>query len=221
MFGSYSEGLVGVTDGTAYQTGTPFSPGGGRQWEGGVKLDLAGSISMTTALFQLTRTGMLVPDPANPSFRIQTGEQQARGLEMDLAWQSPNGASVIATYTFTNGEVTRDTAIPVGNRLVNLPRHAARLWGKYAITDGAGSRVAVAAGPTAQDEQQANTGNSLSVPGYWVADAGLFGERGRIGVQLNAIDVFDKEHPLRAALGNTGIIPGDGRRGVLTIKTAF
>lgn len=221
VFGAYSEGLVGVADGTANQTGTPFSPEGGRQWEGGLKLDLAGSLSMTTALFQLTRTGVLVPDPANPSFRVQSGEQRATGLEADLAWQSAGGASVIASYAFTNGEVTKDTAIPVGNRLVNLPRHAVRLWGKYALTAGANSRIALAAGITAQDEQQANTGNTLAVPGYWVADAGLFWERGRIGVQLNAVNLFDKEYPLRAAFGNTGIIPGETRRVVLTLKTAF
>jgi len=221
VFGSYSEGLVGIADGTANQTGRPFRSQEGRQWEGGVKLDLADAVQVTVAGFELTRTGGVVPDPANATFSIQTGEQRSRGFEMDGNWQSSGGLSLLATYTFTAAEVTRDTSITIGNVLANVPRHAGRVWGKYVVPSRAISGLAVALGATFQGEQQGNIANTLTIPSSWVTDAGLFWERGRIGVQLNAVNLFDRRYALRGAFGNTGIIPGDTRRIVLTFKTSI
>jgi iron complex outermembrane receptor protein len=120
VFASYSEGLVGIADGTANQTGRPFRSQEGRQWEGGLKLDLANALQVTVAGFELTRTGGVVPDPANATFSIQTGEQRSRGFEVDGNWQSAAGLSRLATYTFTAAEVTHDTSITVGNVPANV-----------------------------------------------------------------------------------------------------
>lgn len=74
---------------------------------------------------------------------------------------------------------------------------------------------------TLQGKPQGNITNTLTIPSNWVTDAGLFWERGRLGVQLNAVNLFDKRYALRGAFGNTGIIPGDTRRLVLTFKTSI
>ncbi|HUE85850.1 MAG TPA: TonB-dependent receptor [Vicinamibacterales bacterium] len=89
----------------------------------GAKADLADRLSLTAAVFHLTRDGGLVTDPSNVSFQIQTGEQVARSIEFDAVLQTPGGLSLVATYTLTDSEVTRDTAIPIGNVLMNVPRH--------------------------------------------------------------------------------------------------
>lgn len=221
VFGSYSEGLVGIADGTANQTGLPFKAQAGRQWEAGLKLDLANALQLTVAGFELTRTGGVVPDPETPTFSIQTGEQRSRGLEVDGAWQATAGLSLLATYALTSAEVTKDTSIPVGNALANVPRHASRAWGKYVLPPRTLGTIAAAVGTTFQGEQLGDLANTLTIPRSWVADAALFWERARLGVQLNVVNVFNKRYPLRGAFGSTGIIPGDTRRIVLTLKTAI
>lgn len=220
LFGSYGEGLVGVADGTANQSRRPFRAQQSRQWEGGVKMDVAG-VSLTSSVFDLTQTGALVADPVNVGLQLQTGEQRARGLELDAAWQTTSGLGLLAAYAFTDGEVTKDTSIRIGNRLMNVPRHAGRLWAKYALAPAAFGSIALAAGFTAQSEQQANLANSLTIPSSWMTDAAIFWERGRVGLQLNVVNLFDQRKPMRGALGNTGIIPWDTRRIVLTAKTVL
>ncbi|MBL8137608.1 MAG: TonB-dependent receptor [Acidobacteria bacterium] len=221
VFGSYGEGLVGVADGTANQSGRPFRAQQGRQWEGGVKVELAGAVSLTSSVFHLTQTGGLVADPVNVGLQLQTGEQRARGLELDATWQATSGLGLLAGYAFIDGAVTRDTAIRVGNQLMNVPRHTGRLWAKYALPPRAFGTVAVAGGVTGQGEQQANLANSLTIPSSWITDAALFWERGRLGVQLNVVNLFDQRRPMRGAFGSTGIIPWDTRRVVLTAKTVL
>jgi iron complex outermembrane receptor protein len=102
---------------------------------------------------------------------------------------------------------------------MNVPRHAGRVWAKYAFEPLPFGVLGVAAGITAQGEQQADLANTLTIPGSWVTDAGLFWERGRLGAQLNVVNLFDRRYPLRGAFGSTGIIPGDARRVVFTLKT--
>jgi iron complex outermembrane receptor protein len=173
LFGCYSEGLVGVADGTANQTGRPFGPQQGDQWEGGVKFDLADTLSLTVAGYQLTRTGGLVTDPNDAAFQIQTGEQRSRGFELDAAWQASRGLSFIANYGYTDAEVTQDTTIRVGSVLMNVPRHAGRVWAKYALPSHGLGSFAVAGGVTAQGDQQGNVQNTLTIPANWVTDLGL------------------------------------------------
>jgi iron complex outermembrane receptor protein len=223
LFGSYGKGLVGVADGGSNRTGTPFRAGKGRQVEGGVKLDLANGLSATLAAYDLVRDGVLVTDtnPASPEFgfSIQAGQQRSRGIEFDAAWQLANRFSLIATYSYTDAQVTRDTTLPVGNRLANVPEHQGRVWGKYSLPEGRAGRFALALGGTYQGPQQANIQNTLRLPGSFVADGGLYWELGRVGAQLNIVNLFDREYITRGALGNVGVIPGDTRRVVLTLKT--
>ena len=90
------------------------------------------------------------------------------------------GLSFIANYGYTDAEVTHDTTIRVGGALLNVPRHAGRVWAKYALPSHGLGSFAVAGGVTAQGEQQGNVQNTLTIPANWVADLGLFWERSRL-----------------------------------------
>jgi iron complex outermembrane receptor protein len=104
---------------------------------------------------------------------------------------------------------------------MNTPRHSGRLWGKYAFAPTRFGAWAIAGGLTATGEQQSDLANSLTIPSSWVTDVAAFWEAGRIGVQLNVVNLFDEEYVARGAFGGTGVIPGDTRRVVLTAKTRF
>lgn len=95
----------------------------------GVKTDfLDGRLSTTLAAYQITKTNVTTPDPNNSLFSVQTGEQRSRGIELDIAGEILPGWKAIASYAYTNAEVTKDNATPVGNRLANVPENQASLW---------------------------------------------------------------------------------------------
>lgn len=84
----------------------------------------------------MTRTNVLTPDPTNPLRSIQTGEQRSRGVELDLAGEILPGWKVVAAYSYTNAEVTRDNTFPIGNRLPNVPENQVSFWTTYEIQKG-------------------------------------------------------------------------------------
>lgn len=114
----------------------PLEPGRGRQFEVGVKADLSNRLSTTLALYELTRTNVLVDDPNNPGFSIQTGEQQSKGIELSLAGEILPGWNIFAGYAYTDARITKDTTLAVGNRLNNTPNHSFNLWASYQIQTG-------------------------------------------------------------------------------------
>ncbi|MGI2908064.1 TonB-dependent receptor [Tolypothrix sp. VBCCA 56010] len=81
--------------------GRAFLPSRGTQYEVGVKADfLDGKLSTTLAAYQLTKTNITTPDPNDRRFSIQTGEQQSRGIELDIGGEILPGLKVIGSYSY-------------------------------------------------------------------------------------------------------------------------
>jgi iron complex outermembrane recepter protein len=172
-----------------------FSAEKGEQFEVGVKQDLIKQrLSATLAAYHLTRDGILTSDPTNPENQIQTGEQRSRGIEFDLAGQIAPGWKVIASYAYTDAEVTSDNTLPVGDRLSNVPEHSGSLWSTYQFQDGRLKGFGFGAGLYYVGEREANLPNTYPLPAYWRADAMLFYERANWRLQVNFRNVFDVDY---------------------------
>jgi iron complex outermembrane receptor protein len=137
---SYSESFFQEQTGSDIE-GNPFEPTRGTQYEAGIKYQPPGTSSLfTAAVFEITKSNELVPDPRNPNFSIQEGEAKARGLELEAqaAWR---GFLVDAGYTYL------DTEAADGERLAGVPENQASAWVQYDASDwlaglraGAGAR---------------------------------------------------------------------------------
>ncbi|QYO63656.1 TonB-dependent siderophore receptor [Leptolyngbya sp. 7M] len=114
----------------------PFEPGRGTQYEIGIKADINDGLSATLALYDLKRTNVTTRDPDNPNFSIQTGEQNSRGVELNVAGEILPGWNIIAGYAYTDARITEDNTFEVGNRLNNVPEHAFNIWTSYEIQAG-------------------------------------------------------------------------------------
>ncbi len=109
-----------------------FEPTRGTQYEVGVKADFLDSrLSTTLAAYHLTRTNVATPDPENPQFSVQTGEQRSQGAELNVTGEILPGLNLIASYAYTDAEVTEDNTIEEGNLLINVPENQASLWTTY------------------------------------------------------------------------------------------
>lgn len=141
------------------QSGEPFAPTLGRQWEAGWRQELAnGRLLATIAWFDLTKQNILVPDPDDPtfSFSIQVGEQRSRGVEVEVAGGITPGLSVIATYTGMETEVTEDSReIYLGDRLAGFAPHSGSVFVNYRVRGGSLRGLSVGGGAYATGARMA------------------------------------------------------------------
>ena len=92
--------------------------GDGRQAEAGIKADLLNRrLSATLAVYELRRQNVTTADPDNPGFSIQTCEQRARGIELDLAGDLSPAWKLLGSAAYTDATLTKDNTVTPGNRI--------------------------------------------------------------------------------------------------------
>jgi len=135
LYTSYSASFLPQTG--VDRAGVRFDPLRGRQMEAGVKQELFGGRALATAAwFHLWKENVLTADPVNSLFRVQTGEQQSKGLELELSGEVARGLSLNASYAYTDAFVSEDNSTPVGTPLVNVPTHAGGVMANYRVGGG-------------------------------------------------------------------------------------
>lgn len=182
--------------GSRTRTGEAFEPERGEQFEIGVKQEfLDDRLAATLALYHLTRHNVSTPDPENPDFSIQTGEQVSRGIEFDLTGEILPGWNLIATYALTDAFVSQDNEIPEGDRRAGIPEHTASLWTTYEIQGGDLQGLGFGLGLVYVDEREAQLPNTgVTLPSYFRTDARLFYQRDNWRAAVNIKNLFDVEY---------------------------
>lgn len=206
LYASYSRSFL-QSVGTAFDD-TTFDPERGTQYEVGLKSDwLEGRLSTTLALYQITRSNVLTEDLINPNFSIQTGEQRSRGVELTATGEILPGWNIVAGYAYTDAQITADNTFAVGNRINNVPEHAASLWTTYELQEGMLQGLGFGLGLFYVGDRQGDLDNSFRVPGYTRTDASVFYRRESFRVGLNLENLFDvtyfeaTESPVRVFYG--------------------
>lgn len=219
-YAGYSTGFRGSF---AFFGTQPPKPETSRNLEGGLKLALTKvGLSGTIAAFDQTRENVPTPDPNNPLFSIQTGQQRARGLETDLAWEPIHSFSVIGNYAYTEAAVTQDNVIPVGNKLSRVPKHSGRVAARYGVLNGAAKGLSFGAGITAFSARADTLPNTVSVPGYAAIDAQAAYDFGRYTLEGSAVNLAGrKAFDPYEYLGFAVVIPTQPRSAFGTLKIHF
>jgi iron complex outermembrane recepter protein len=175
--------------------GGAAKPERGTQYEVGVKANfLDNRLSSTLAAYEITKSNVLTEDPSDPDLSIQVGEQRSRGIEFDLAGEILPGWNIIASYAYTDAEITEDNTYEVGNRLNNVPFNTASLWTTYRIQKGSLEGLGFGAGIFYVDSRQGDLNNSFEVPGYTRVDAAIYYEKESFKAVLNFKNLFDVEY---------------------------
>jgi len=207
LYGSYSRSFQ-PTFGLS-QSGDPFLPTRGTQFEIGVKVDVLDNLFATLALYDITRTNVTTTDPDNSNFSIQTGEQRSQGIELNLSGEILPGWNIIAGYAYNDARVTEDNTIPEGDRLKDAPDHAFSLWTTYQIQSGTLEGLGLGMGLFYVGERAGDLPNTFEIPGYLRTDAALFYRRDQFRAALNIKNLFDIDYFASAGFGT--VFPGDPR----------
>ncbi len=219
LYASYTESFQPQSGQT--RDGAALSPERGEQFELGTRLDLLDErLTLTSAVFQITKQDVATEDPFEPDFSILTGEQRVRGWEVDVSGRPAEGWQVIANVSLLDAEITRDNTYAVGNQLVGVPRYSGRLWVQRdfgGVLDG----LTVGAGVTRVGEREVDLDNSFRIDGYTTFDARIgYALTPRVDVSLRLRNLTDRFY-IEGVQASNNLYAGTPRSAVVQVKVAM
>ena len=191
--------------------------------EAGLKLALKSfGLSGTLAAFQQTHDNVATPDPSNPFLSVQTGQQRARGVEADFICEPTPAVSLLVNYAYTDAVVTKDNAIPLGQRLARSPKNSGRIAARYRWLRGPAKGLSVGAGVTWVGARQDTLPNTITVPDQTLVDAQAAYDFGRLTISISAVNLNgSRSYDPYEYLGFPVVMPTQPRSAYLTLKTRF
>ncbi|MGQ9368212.1 TonB-dependent siderophore receptor [Azospirillum sp. ST 5-10] len=184
--------------------GGMFKPTTGTQYEVGLKYQPAGWTSVVTvSLYHLTQRNVVTNDPLYSGFSVQEGEVRSRGVEVEGKMDVTEELSLVASYAFTDAEITEDNpaagsaASNVGLTPSAVPRHTAALWADYTFASGPLRGLGLGAGVRYVGGSY-NASNTVKVSDYTLFDAALRYDLGALrpdlagaSIAVNATNLTD------------------------------
>jgi iron complex outermembrane recepter protein len=190
--------------------GSPVEPSTATQYEVGIKGEFLNKrLSTTLSAYRINKTNIATTDPANPDFSIAVGEVRSQGIELDIVGEPIKGWNLIASYAYTDAEVTQDNFFSVGNRVANVPLHSASLWSTYEIQKGDLKGFGFGLGLFFVGDRQGDFDNTFTLPGYFRTDATLFYRRDKFRVGLSFQNLFNVNYIKSSAQFRESIYPGE------------
>lgn len=208
-----------------------FGMARGKQIEVGVKQAFwHGKGEWTLAAYQIRKSDLLTRDAANPSLRVQVGEQSSRGIEGSLSMAFARDWRIEANATMLRArfdDFTESTGTPPapptpisrnGNVPPNVAQRLANVWLSWNITPG----WTAMGGVRYVGKRYADNANTLTLPSYTTTDVALRWQVDKATtLTARCFNVFDKAYFTTAYYTATQWFYGPGRRFELTLNRQF
>jgi len=192
-----------------------FDPEKGIAHEVGIKYELPEhDLSVTAALFHITKENVLTSDPLDSNYQVAAGEARSRGFDISVAGNITPQWRVIGGYAYVDAEVTESSSasMPTGTRLANVPRHSFNLLDTYEFAEGPLTGLGVGMGVKyVGDRKGGATSTAFDMDAYTTVDLlAYYPLTERVRLNLNLNNLFDEEYEERA-WGNIWAYPGAPR----------
>ncbi|QTD48186.1 TonB-dependent siderophore receptor [Sulfidibacter corallicola] len=184
---SFSESFQPVIGASA--TGELFDPREGRQMEAGLKYQPVGGRGLfTAAVFDIDEENRLTTDPQNPLHSVQTGEVGIQGFELEgqMSWHQ---VSVLASYSFTDAEVTKSNDGNEGTNVAYIPDQMFSVWTTYRPNQWPGFNIG---GGLRYVGSSWDGADILETPSYTLGDLQLGYSFRSISFSLDVDNITDK-----------------------------
>lgn len=216
-------------------SGRPFEPTTGRQYEVGIRYHPPGSQTLISlAAYHLTQQNVLTPDttPGRTNFSVQTGEVEVRGINAEARVTLSDQVDILASYAYTDSEVTRANpnaagVSTVGRPLVRTPRHTASFWGNYRFTEGPLRGLVLGGGLRHLGSSYSDTALTIRTPAVTLFDAalhydleGLSPELQGVRLSVTGTNIGDRDY-VSYCLSTVQCFYGTGRTVLVSLRTAF
>ncbi|WP_104545161.1 TonB-dependent siderophore receptor [Chroococcidiopsis sp. TS-821] len=191
LYSSYSQAFTPNIFGQTVD-GSFLDPEISEQFEVGVRGEFAnGRLVANLAAYNLTKRNVEGPDPLNPDFAIAVGKIRSRGIELDVAGEILPGWNAIASYAYTDAEITEDNYYPAGNRPNNVPRNSTSVWTTYEFQNGNLQGLGFGLGLFFVGDRAGDFDNTYELPSYVRTDAAIFYRQDNWRAALNFQNLFD------------------------------
>ncbi|MEE9170609.1 MAG: TonB-dependent receptor [bacterium] len=188
---------------------------------GAKKAAFDGKLNATVALFQLEKDNIAIPD--DNGVTMQTGNQRSRGIELELITQPTEKWFALASYAYTDAELTEfrqsvqvgfdQNFSPIfatidrsGNVPAFAPKHILNLWFTrelpYGIGLGAGGRFV--------SDQYIAEDNGFKIDSVLSFDAAVFYKYGWMRFALHFKNFTSRQYEMRG-FSSSSVIPADPR----------
>ncbi|OPF89935.1 TonB-dependent siderophore receptor [Rhodopseudomonas palustris] len=173
---------------------SPFAPTTGESIEAGIKYQPRGWNSYFTATwFNLTKDNVLTVDPVfGAMYSVQTGQIRSRGTELEAVLSLAEGLKGIASYSYTEAEVTRSNDADLGKVPIGVPTQQAAVFLDYTWQTGALAGFGLGAGVRWIDQTWADSANTVRNPASTAFDAGVHYDVRGMRFAVNARNLGDQ-----------------------------
>jgi len=187
--------------GTDWQ-GKSFDPIEGNNIEAGIKKDwMNGRWNASVSVYKIIRNNVLTadtdhPNPAGGYYNRQSGQQQTKGVEVDLRGQIVRGLDVIINYAYTDARITKDSKKEnIGNQVAGSSKHIQNAWLNYRIDNGDLTGLGISIGYQYQVKRSpwyVFDGTQNSLPDYFRVDGSLSYVKEKISYNLVVNNILNK-----------------------------
>lgn len=192
--------------------GQAFAPEHSQALEAGVKWQTADQrLGATAAVFDIRKRDVLTA-MGNSGFSMAAGEVRSRGIELEASGQLTASWRVNGSLTWLDAGITKDATLPVGSRLLNVPRLNASLLAVHEGSTASGQRFGIGGGVAYNAHRLGQNGApEFQLPSYTVAK--LVGYW-RVGPQwrlsLDVDNLFDRTY-YTSSYSQLWVAPGAAR----------
>jgi len=156
-----------------------------------------------------------------------SGSQRVYGFQSQITGKITDSWQIIAGYAYLDGRVTRSliSADYKNRALANTPEHSFNLFTTYKVNP----KLEIGGGANFVSERFVNpisaadtqTGTVRNAPSYLIFNAmAKYPLNKNVDLQLN-INNLTNEYYFDQILGNSSVVPGEGRVVLLTTKVKF
>jgi iron complex outermembrane recepter protein len=202
--------------------GNAFNPETSHALEAGLKYESSDHRSgATLAVFNIIKQNVLTVDPGNSAYSIAAGEIRSRGIELDANSQIDRHWRLTGNLSYTDAVVTKDNALAVGSRLINVPKTSASMLAVYEDIDAHDGRYGVGGGLSYVGVRTGDTTGSFTLPAYVTAKALAYWQfTPKMRLSLDVNNVFNKQY-YASSYSSVWIAPGDQRSVTLGLNVKF
>ncbi|AMP00678.1 tonB-dependent siderophore receptor family protein [Collimonas arenae] len=199
LYTSYSKGLT-MGGQAPWWTENAYAflpPTVSHQIEAGVKYDWRDQLSLSAAVFQMTKPYEYPKPDENGFTYTQQGTETHKGIELGAAGQVSKQLRLTASLAFIQAQAN-DTGTPAydGHQSINVPRWRAAVYAAYTLPNVAG--LSLLGGWQYSASKAATREGDVSVPAYSLFNAGLRYKTSWSGhpttIRLSVDNLFDKRY---------------------------
>ncbi|WP_455815041.1 TonB-dependent siderophore receptor [Pseudomonas graminis] len=219
---SYAESFT-PNSGTDSSNNT-FTPSKAHQVEAGIKYQPDPDLLMTLAAFEITKTNVLTNELVNglaTGYQTASGEVRSRGIEWETQAQLTQNLHALASYSFTDTEITKSNDGVQGNQQANVPKHMASVWLSYDFTQGVLNGLTLNSGARYVGSMYGDNENTVAVKNFTLVDAGAaYKVNQHLTFGMNVQNLLN-HHYVGTCDGTTSCYPGQERTLIGSVKYNF